>query len=530
MSTNKNITTSEKQPIDFVTKPRGRGRPKKILDSKVEPNIDIHKTSPEVPHMEQTYNNKPNQNEETSSIQSKESLPLPDTEPHIYNSYKSILPLNSIAKSDDIRGPINYAIASSQKNKNGNHTIQIISKPNYKPRVRSTTKEDQKKPDIPEKKYARTAVIEIPHAVVSMKFGPKNASLANTGPTRDILAVASDNLYLYKLSPEILESPTTSTTPTTPITSTIEQKKIKESIEYDKITLPINLLTQTPIKKFTYKKILTDPKPKIFSQRTQNFTNQIQSTEYKNIIKKLKRIDTQIEGWQEHSLFENSIMPLCLDWNDSIPCIVGVGTMTGACSSWDINKEVIVSSATIFTSPVNNFVFSNPLSKGYGIHYLCSSLEGHIKLVDIRERIQTSNIYSSQERTIPKICWNKNNPFFVAYFELQENKINVVDMRMSDKLWAVLDEHKAPICDIQFSRTEDNKLGSLDVLGNFKAWDLKCEGMESMEGVEGAEVKLDFEAVKSFGCSKEPLMFSWDNRAVNQIHMLFPNEVVSARL
>lgn len=129
------------------------------------------------------------------------------------------------------------------------------------------------------------------------------------------------------------------------------------------------------------------------------------------------------------------------DWNETDPSIIGSCSIDTTCTIWDINAM----------TPKTQLIAHD--KEVYDIAFACGKdifgtvgADGSLRMFDLRSLEHSTILYESPELTpLLRLCWNKQDPNYLATIHSDSQKAIILDIRVPSVPVAELMGHVGPL-------------------------------------------------------------------------------------
>lgn len=129
------------------------------------------------------------------------------------------------------------------------------------------------------------------------------------------------------------------------------------------------------------------------------------------------------------------------DWNEADPRLIATSSIDTTCTIWDIEMQQSKTQLIAHDKEVYDVAFA----KGTDI-FASSGADGSIRMFDLRSLEHSTIIYESQDLTpLLRLCWNKQDPNYMATILMDSPKVIILDIRVPSLPVAELNGHSAAV-------------------------------------------------------------------------------------
>uniref|UniRef100_A0A7S3A397 Uncharacterized protein n=1 Tax=Rhodosorus marinus TaxID=101924 RepID=A0A7S3A397_9RHOD len=145
-----------------------------------------------------------------------------------------------------------------------------------------------------------------------------------------------------------------------------------------------------------------------------------------------------------HILKTNQSSEFCapltsFDWNTVDRSLLGVSSIDTTCTVWNVETQQVKNQLIAHDREVYDFAFA----KGPDL-FASAGADGSVRLFDLRSLDYSTIIYESEDQgAMMRVCWNKNNAFYLATVMMESPKCVVLDIRVPDRPVCVFEEGDA---------------------------------------------------------------------------------------
>jgi WD repeat-containing protein 68 len=156
------------------------------------------------------------------------------------------------------------------------------------------------------------------------------------------------------------------------------------------------------------------------------------------------------------------------DWNADEPRLIGTASIDTTCSIWDIVAEKATTQLIAHDKEVYDIAFAK------GVDTFASvGADGSVRLFDLRSLEHSTIIYESMEnQPILRVCWNKQDPNYIATILVDSPSIIILDVRIPSVPVAMLNNHQGVVNSIQWAPHSSCHLCSAAEDSQALIWDL----------------------------------------------------------
>jgi WD repeat-containing protein 68 len=135
------------------------------------------------------------------------------------------------------------------------------------------------------------------------------------------------------------------------------------------------------------------------------------------------------------------------DWNADDPRLIATSSIDTTCSIWDIETEQATTQLIAHDKEVYDIAFA----KGNNI-FASVGADGSVRLFDLRSLEHSTIVYESQDLApILRLCWNKQDPNYIATILVDSPSIIILDVRIPSMPVALMNNHTAAVNSIQWA-------------------------------------------------------------------------------
>eukprot|EP01098_Paradermamoeba_levis_P003769 TRINITY_DN1673_c0_g3_i1.p1 TRINITY_DN1673_c0_g3~~TRINITY_DN1673_c0_g3_i1.p1 ORF type:complete len:373 (-),score=103.21 TRINITY_DN1673_c0_g3_i1:202-1185(-) len=129
------------------------------------------------------------------------------------------------------------------------------------------------------------------------------------------------------------------------------------------------------------------------------------------------------------------------DWSESNPHLLGTSSIDTTCTIWNIEKEVAITQLIAHDKEVYDIAFA----RGSDV-FASVGADGSVRMFDLRSLEHSTIIYESPNlRSLLRLCWNKQDDYFLATVSVDSERATILDIRVPSIPAAELTGHSAPI-------------------------------------------------------------------------------------
>jgi len=125
------------------------------------------------------------------------------------------------------------------------------------------------------------------------------------------------------------------------------------------------------------------------------------------------------------------------DWNETDPTIIGTSSIDTTCTIWDIETGAAKTQLIAHDKEVFDIAFA----RGKDV-FASVGADGSVRMFDLRSLEHSTIIYESpQLDPLLRLCWNKQDPNYLATFMVDSYKTIILDIRVPSLPVAELGGH-----------------------------------------------------------------------------------------
>lgn len=222
------------------------------------------------------------------------------------------------------------------------------------------------------------------------------------------------------------------------------------------------------------------------------------------------------------------------DWNEVDPSMIVTSSIDTTCTVWDINTQQAKTQLIAHDKEVYDVAFSN----GTDI-FASVGADGSVRMFDLRALEHSTIIYetstsltgeatsttttendfgkNTESETLPllRLSWNKQDPNYIATFQMDSSNIIILDIRVPAIPVSELQCHKGSVNAISWSPQSSTHLCSVGDDAQAYVWDIS-----QME--KGKKIEQPALAYQADG---EINQLSWNSSAPEWIGINYNNEI-----
>eukprot|EP01100_Stratorugosa_tubuloviscum_P009618 TRINITY_DN402_c0_g2_i1.p1 TRINITY_DN402_c0_g2~~TRINITY_DN402_c0_g2_i1.p1 ORF type:complete len:331 (-),score=131.87 TRINITY_DN402_c0_g2_i1:80-1072(-) len=132
------------------------------------------------------------------------------------------------------------------------------------------------------------------------------------------------------------------------------------------------------------------------------------------------------------------------DWNETDPAIIGTSSIDTTCTIWNIEKQQAITQLIAHDKEVFDIAFA----RGTDV-FATVGADGSLRMFDLRSLEHSTIIYESADspelNPLLRLCWNKQDDFYLATLSMDSPKAIILDIRMPSVPAAELFGHNASL-------------------------------------------------------------------------------------
>lgn len=129
------------------------------------------------------------------------------------------------------------------------------------------------------------------------------------------------------------------------------------------------------------------------------------------------------------------------DWNEFDPTILGTSSIDTTCTIWNIETQQAKTQLIAHDKEVYDIAFA----RGTDV-FASVGADGSVRMFDLRSLEHSTIIYESADLTsLLRLCWNKQDPNYLATILMDSSKAVILDIRVPSLPAAELNGHGACI-------------------------------------------------------------------------------------
>lgn len=129
------------------------------------------------------------------------------------------------------------------------------------------------------------------------------------------------------------------------------------------------------------------------------------------------------------------------DWNETDPSIIGTSSIDTTCTIWNIETQQVKTQLIAHDKEVYDIAFA----RGTDV-FASVGADGSVRMFDLRSLEHSTIIYESPDLTpLLRLCWNKQDPNYLATILMDSNKAVIVDIRVPSVPAAELTGHRGAL-------------------------------------------------------------------------------------
>ncbi|GMI31325.1 hypothetical protein TrRE_jg7134 [Triparma retinervis] len=212
------------------------------------------------------------------------------------------------------------------------------------------------------------------------------------------------------------------------------------------------------------------------------------------------------------------------DWNTTDPSLIGTSSIDTTCTIWDINTQQVKTQLIAHDKEVYDIAFA----RGKDV-FASSGADGSVRMFDLRSLEHSTIIYESNRLPPPKqdklhpllrICWNKQDPNYLATIMSNSNKTVILDIRVPSLPVATLAGHDGPVNAVAWAPHSSSHICTCADDSHALIWDLS--GIGGPKPVE--------EPILAYDAKKEINNMLWSSSQPDWISIAFGNKLQILRV
>eukprot|EP00755_Sulcionema_specki_P007641 Sspe_Gene.38794::Locus_18710_Transcript_1_1_Confidence_1.000_Length_1622::g.38794::m.38794/K11805/WDR68, HAN11; WD repeat-containing protein 68 len=129
------------------------------------------------------------------------------------------------------------------------------------------------------------------------------------------------------------------------------------------------------------------------------------------------------------------------DWNSEDARFIGTSSIDTTCSIWDIQVQKPIAQLIAHEKQVFDISFA----KGTDI-FASVGADGSVRLFDLRSLEHSTILFEAQDyKPLLRICWNKQDPNYLATILVEGTEVIVLDVRIPSIPVTTLENHTASV-------------------------------------------------------------------------------------
>ena len=179
------------------------------------------------------------------------------------------------------------------------------------------------------------------------------------------------------------------------------------------------------------------------------------------------------------------------DWSRANKAIIGVSSVDGTCSIWDLNK--LVEKYMIIAH--DKEVYDISLGQDEFI-FMSTGADGSVRLFDSRQANSSSIIFETRDESpMTRLKWNLVNPNFILTVIVDKNEIYILDQRKLSAPYGILKVHTNVVNNAIWAPQSNSNLISVSDDKSALLWDIYCDSKKPEEFIMKYEAEYEIENV-----------------------------------
>ena len=179
------------------------------------------------------------------------------------------------------------------------------------------------------------------------------------------------------------------------------------------------------------------------------------------------------------------------DWSRANKAIIGVSSVDGTCSIWDLNK--LVEKYMIIAH--DKEVYDISLGQDEFI-FMSTGADGSVRLFDSRQANSSSIIFETRDESpMTRLKWNLVNPNFILTVIVDKNEIYILDQRKLSAPYGILKVHTNVVNNAIWAPQSNSNLISVSDDKSALLWDIYCDSKKPEEFIMKYEAEFEIENV-----------------------------------
>lgn len=145
------------------------------------------------------------------------------------------------------------------------------------------------------------------------------------------------------------------------------------------------------------------------------------------------------------------------DWNENNPDLIGTSSIDTTCTIWNVSREQPVTQLIAHDKEVFDIAFAT--ASGNADIFASVGADGSVRMFDLRNLEHSTIIYETQdEKPLLRLAWNKQDPNYLATFQMDDMKVIILDIRLPSVPAAELTGHTACLNSLAWAPHSSNHI------------------------------------------------------------------------
>uniref|UniRef100_A0AC35TWB7 WD_REPEATS_REGION domain-containing protein n=1 Tax=Rhabditophanes sp. KR3021 TaxID=114890 RepID=A0AC35TWB7_9BILA len=209
-----------------------------------------------------------------------------------------------------------------------------------------------------------------------------------------------------------------------------------------------------------------------------------------------------------------------MDWSHHEPTRIGVSSSDSTCIIWELEtaQVVNVSKAKVKAHLIAHDKGVNDINFTSRDTFVTASLDGSIRKFDLRDMTNSTILYDDAFKSpLSRVQINKLDDNILAILATNSNKINILDIRMIDRILKTCTHKTSEINSIAWSPTNKNHICSGSGDNQALIWQIHDDMIEGT-------------SLRTYGAAAEINNVQWGSRHPQWISITFGNSIEILRV
>ncbi|BFG38553.1 hypothetical protein CerSpe_248270 [Prunus speciosa] len=166
------------------------------------------------------------------------------------------------------------------------------------------------------------------------------------------------------------------------------------------------------------------------------------------------------------------------DWAECDTKRVATSSVDTTCTIWDIEREAVDTQLVAHDKEVYDISWG-----GFNV-FASASGDGTVRVFDLRDKERSTIVYEnpSQDGSLLRLEWNKQDPRFIATVGMDSNKVVILDIRFPTAPLMELKKHGSSVNAISWSPGMGHQICSVSDDSRAMIWEVVKPGVQSDGG------------------------------------------------